>query len=51
MKPQYSTRDTMPAKASCGVVNTGPGTLVVKFGSTKVSVMIAANTASAAPAP
>ena len=41
----------MAANASCGGENTGPGLLVVKFGTTRPSVDKVATVASAAPAP
>src|SRR5215472_6501023 len=41
----------MAANASCGGENTGPGRLVVKFGSTNPSVESVATVASAAPDP
>ena len=46
-----STREITPAKVSCAGENCGPGTVEVKLGSTSVSVVSAASTASAALAP
>ena len=41
----------MAANASCAGENTGPGVLVVKFGTTRPSVDNVATVASAAPEP
>jgi hypothetical protein len=47
----YSTSEAIAAKASCAGENCGPGRLVVKVGSTRLSVATVATVASAAPLP
>ena len=47
----YSARDASATKVSCDPVNSGPGVVVVKFGSTRQVTARVITVASAAPVP